>query len=85
MEQKGKTIKEASILELKAECFDINEQIKMLQRKNQELVNELQLRYSEMQNNVTSNNQKGGVTVKEVKNVNIEKPKEEKKDGVNKE
>ncbi len=85
MEQKGKTIKEASILELKAECFDINEQIKMLQRKNQELVNELQLRYSDMQNNVTSNNQKGGVTVKEVKNVNIEKPKEEKEDGVNKE
>ena len=46
MEQKRKTLKEASIIELKAECFDINEQIKMLQRKNQEVVNELQLRYS---------------------------------------
>ena len=97
MEQKRKTLKEASIIELKAECFDINEQIKMLQRKNQEVVNELQLRYSEIQkqNNVTSNNQKGGVTTKEIKNLNVNVKAEgvdkvvgvkigDKEDGVNK-
>jgi len=90
MEQIRKTLKEASIIELKAECFDINEQIKMLQRKNQKIVNELQLRYSEIQkqNNVTSNNKKGGVTAKEIKNSNIpvnskdsKNIVEEKKDG----
>ncbi len=48
--KKGKTIKEASIIELKAECFDIDGQIKMLQRKNQEIIDELNLRYSEMRN-----------------------------------
>ncbi len=85
MEQIRKTLKEASIIELKAECFDINEQIKMLQRKNQEIVNELQLRYSDMQkqHNITNNNQKCRITTEEVKKENVEKPKEEKKNGTN--
>ncbi len=78
--KKGKTIKEASIIELKAECFDINGQIKMLQRKNQEIVDELNFRYSEMKKQeLDAKNSNDTVNSKD--SVNIV---ERKKDGITK-